>query len=397
MRILFLHEVGYLSKPIFEMHEFPELLALEGNEVFFIDFEEKGRIRSPFPRKIRGRVYENAQITLQHSNFVGGGILSRIFTAVIAPVILLLTLRTCRPDVVVTYAVPTLGWQAAIICRLLGIPIVFRSIDISHELRGGSFSAFIRLSEKALLWSATAVSTHNQFLARQLRDSIGSRALQLQVHLPPLAVPSPDPQAKPVTRDELGFCDDDVVVVFMGTLFKFSGVVDLARQFLDTRHPSLRLLIMGEGELAPALGQLISTSENASQVQYLGFVPHSLIWNYFLISDIAVNPFNRDLVTESALPNKLLQYQAAGLPVVSSELGGAKSVIGEGNGVVWCSGLEEILAALNELGHDEAMRFRVAERAKSFVARVFGVSSGVNKQVTEFQEFLDSLASAGVR
>lgn len=379
------------------MHEFPELLALEGNEVFFLDFEEQGRIRSPFPKKVTGRVYENAQITLQHSNFVGGGILSRIFTAIIAPVILLLTLRTCRPDVVVTYAVPTLGWQAAIICRLLGIPLVFRSIDISHELRGGSFSALIRLSEKLLLLASTAVSTHNHFLARHLRDSSGYSSLQLQVHLPPLSVPAPDPKAKSVSRKELGFCDDDVVVVFMGTLFKFSGVVDLARQFLATRHTSLRLLIMGEGELTPALRTLISSSDNASQVRYIGFVSHSLIWNYFLISDIAVNPFSKELVTESALPNKLLQYQAAGLPVISSELGGAKSVIGEDNGVVWCSGIEEILAALNELGHDEAMRFRVAEQSKSFVERVFGGSSGVNKQVMDFQEFLQSLAQARVR
>ena len=40
MRILFVHEVNYRKKVIFEMHDFPELLSLAGHDVVFVDFAE---------------------------------------------------------------------------------------------------------------------------------------------------------------------------------------------------------------------------------------------------------------------------------------------------------------------------------------------------------------------
>jgi hypothetical protein len=40
MKILFVHEVSWFSKVVYEMHDFPELLSLNGHEVHFLDFEE---------------------------------------------------------------------------------------------------------------------------------------------------------------------------------------------------------------------------------------------------------------------------------------------------------------------------------------------------------------------
>jgi hypothetical protein len=40
MKILFVHEVSWFSKVVYEMHDFPELLSLNGHEVHFLEFEE---------------------------------------------------------------------------------------------------------------------------------------------------------------------------------------------------------------------------------------------------------------------------------------------------------------------------------------------------------------------
>ena len=40
MKILVLHEIDYLEKVIYEIHEFPELLARAGHEVTFFHFQE---------------------------------------------------------------------------------------------------------------------------------------------------------------------------------------------------------------------------------------------------------------------------------------------------------------------------------------------------------------------
>ena len=40
MKILFVHEVNWRKKPIYEIHDYPELLSLRGHEISFIDFPE---------------------------------------------------------------------------------------------------------------------------------------------------------------------------------------------------------------------------------------------------------------------------------------------------------------------------------------------------------------------
>ena len=44
MKILVLHEIDYLEKVIYEIHEFPELLARAGHEVTFFHFPYDGEL-----------------------------------------------------------------------------------------------------------------------------------------------------------------------------------------------------------------------------------------------------------------------------------------------------------------------------------------------------------------
>ena len=79
MRILFLHEVNYLTKPIFEMHEFPEHLARLGHEVGFVHFPEgysQSQIRDlGWRKKVSGRVVEGVELDLFTPWSLGGGLL----------------------------------------------------------------------------------------------------------------------------------------------------------------------------------------------------------------------------------------------------------------------------------------------------------------------------------
>ena len=62
------HEISYMRKITYEIHEFPELLARAGHEVTFLEFDEGAR--SPnFGLKSRdklisGKVYKDSKIRL---------------------------------------------------------------------------------------------------------------------------------------------------------------------------------------------------------------------------------------------------------------------------------------------------------------------------------------------
>ena len=68
MKLLFVHEVSYRKKVIFEMQEFPELLALRGHDITFLEFEEGRKFwkknQNPRTKVISGRVHAQAKVRL---------------------------------------------------------------------------------------------------------------------------------------------------------------------------------------------------------------------------------------------------------------------------------------------------------------------------------------------
>ena len=148
MRILFIHEVDYENKPVFEMHEFPELLALRGHEVFFLDFTEESLPKDKgFKSKIfmRARLSSDARVRAFHQIPLAPGLLGRLFGAVASFRSIRRAIALSNPEVVVTFAVPTMGWQAALICRRSRIPLVYRALDVSHLIRKTRLSFLVRL------------------------------------------------------------------------------------------------------------------------------------------------------------------------------------------------------------------------------------------------------------
>jgi len=49
VRLLFVHEVNWRAKVVYEIHDYPELLSFAGHEAVFIDFPE-GETCSGFTR-----------------------------------------------------------------------------------------------------------------------------------------------------------------------------------------------------------------------------------------------------------------------------------------------------------------------------------------------------------
>jgi hypothetical protein len=56
-----------------------------------------------------------------------------------------------------------------------------------------------------------------------------------------------------------------------------------------------------------------------------------------------VNTLEPTLVANAAFPNKVLQYLATGLPVVSTKLDGLIAIFGNSNQIVWASSPAEVV------------------------------------------------------
>ena len=333
MRILFLHEVNYLEKPIFEMHEFPEHLALRGHQVGFVQFPEgwdKAKIKSQgFKSEIQGRVVPQARITLYTPQLASGSLFGRLLTALTFGSAFKKVVDDFRPDVIVSFSVPTSGWQALRVAMQRKIPYVFRALDVSHKIRKNLFSRLIFIAEKYVYKNATWVSANNPAMAKYCM-SMGAEPKRISVDLPPIDLEHFGRASghRKEIRKTLGLDQNHQVILYMGSFFYFSGLPEFVREFAKRASGNQRLVLIGGGEQERELRKLVSELDVDEKVIFTGFVSFGDLPRYLSAADVAINTMHRSLVSNAALPNKVIQYLAAGLPVVSTDLDGLRFTLG---------------------------------------------------------------------
>lgn len=351
MRILFVHEVNYLTKPIYEMHEFPEHLAARGHEVGFWHFPEgysKEQVTElGFKKTIQGRVVKDTQITLFTPQFGDGGLFGRLFTASGAGRVAQRVIKDFKPDLIVSFSVPTQGWQLIRPAKRAGVPVLFRALDVSHKIRTGIFSKLIYKAEQSVYRRANWLSANNPAMLDYC-VSMGAKPSQSSVEWPPLDLQRFDTASEPSGfKSSLGIPSDSRVILYMGSFFYFSGLPEVIREFAKNESAE-HLLLIGGGEQDQELRDLVSELDIGSRVTFTGFVSFDQLPGYLKLADVAINPMQRSLVANAAIPNKVIQYLAAGLTVVSTRLKGLEQTFGESSRLTLVENAEEVVQSAIE-------------------------------------------------
>ena len=328
MKILFIHEVDYREKVIYEMHEFPELFAEMGHEVSFIDFPEQTKMDFWFSPKrteqIVGRVYPSAQLRLISPGWFGKQYLRRLSAMFSIVAVLFTELKRNRPDVVVNYAVPTYGLQVAIMCKFLGLTVVHRALDASDAIRNTAWNYLVSIWEKMVLSLSSRVSANNPEMADYVRKLTNPSKI-IEVHNPPLDFDHFDGLWElGLLRKDLGLDASDKVILYMGTFFYFSGLdeVILSLSKHVKKNPDIKLVLVGGGVQEAELRKQATELQVQDNVIFTGFVDYAVLPKYLKLADVAINPMIPLKVSDVALPHKVLQYLACGVPTVSTRLKG---------------------------------------------------------------------------
>lgn len=381
MRILFLHEVNYLEKPVFEMHEFPEHLSNQGHEVFFLHYPEGWawkRVRSQgFLSKITGRALTREKLILITPPLPGKNILDRLLTALLFPVIFALALRTTKPEVIVNYSVPTSGWQATVIARLAGIPIIFRALDVSHKIRRTKWSSFVALAERYILRKSDWVSANNPAMLEYCRNR-GSKFEESDTLLPPLDFDHfAEERPHNEVRRKFHLSGGDRVLLYMGSFFYFSGLLESIDEFSKIKQSSsgadLKLMLVGGGELETELRDKVASYKLEDSIVFTGLVSFKDLPNYLAAADVCINPMYVDLVSNMAIPNKILQYMACGKAVVSTRLLGVELTFGSSSGLQLCDDAAEVMQRAAQLTTSKDLS-QLGEQNRSLVKGMFSIS-----------------------
>lgn len=384
LNLLFVHEVSYEKKPIFEMHEFPEHLAARGHKVTFLQFDEgfkfwRGK-RQPVEKTISGRVLPETSITLVTPHQFGIPGLDRLYATITVWPELDRLLKTEAYDAVVLYAVPTHGHQVIQLAKKYGVPVIFRALDVSHLIRKSILSPLIKSAEKYVYQHADVLSANNPAMAEYCSE-LGERTAGTVVNLPPLDI-SHFAKAVPdeALQSELGIRPTDSVITYLGTFFHFSGLDTVIREFAGeaAKHLNAKLLLIGGGEQDKELRDLVVELKLEQRVIFTGFIPYAKLSGYLGLTTVAINPMIPGKVSHTAFPHKVIQYMASGLPVVTTKLDGLYKTFGDTSGLTWSTGPEGLVGKALALAANGAKRTENAKLQLQTVTTKFGIDSAVD-------------------
>lgn len=226
-----------------------------------------------------------------------------------------------RPDVVHAHDVAMLpsGWLAA---RVAGARLVYDTHEFALGVayRTRAFALLVRVVERLFVPRADAVITVSDGIAARLREIYRLRR-------PPVVVRNTaDPAGSaegPGLRSELGLDPATPLVLHQGAPARDRGCFALAQavEQLDGVH----LVFLGEGQ--PEFMAQLRAGSNG-RVHFVPARPPEQLLAATAEADVGVTLLED--VSENhrlALPNKVFEYVAAGIPVVASDLPELRSLV----------------------------------------------------------------------
>lgn len=184
------------------------------------------------------------------------------------------------------------------------------------------------------------------------------------------------PKIRPnIYRQDLGFFENDFVMVYSGRLNPEKGVSELADALRQLNAiPRIKLMILGssffqngsnEDEYICQLKNKVESIKD--KIVFTGFIPYDQVPDYLQIADIAVLPS----MWEEPFGLTIVEAMAAGLPLVTTRSGGIPEIC---EGVATIVNRDNIVknltSAILDLYHHpdkrQIMAAAALERAKAF-------------------------------
>jgi glycosyltransferase involved in cell wall biosynthesis len=267
--------------------------------------------------------------------------------------------RHFAPNVVHVSAPDWLGTGAQRLARELGVPIVasmhtrFETYLDFYGLRGLRRWAvrrqrdFYCASDRVLVPNGASRKDLRAMGVPAKRIGIWSRGAEHELFSPA--------RRDPAWRQELGYSNEEIVLLFFGRIVREKGTacfVETVRE-LRRRGLAVRPLIVGDG---PARAEL---EAQVGEAVFLGHLDGEDLGRAIASADILLNPS----LTE-AFGNVNLEAMAAGVCVVSANVGSASAIISDGKDGFLIGAVPNAFAdAIQRLADDRITRKRIGQSA----------------------------------
>jgi glycosyltransferase involved in cell wall biosynthesis len=307
-------------------------------------------------------------------------------------------LKSSLPEVVHTHSGKG-GILGRLAARKAGVPVII------HHIHGPSFGPFQgRLANWVFTTAeryAAGVTTHfvcsaNAMSRIYLAAGIGTPEMFTRVFSGFPIEPFLAARNEPALRAQLGFSAQDFIIGKISRLAPLKGHHDLLLALKDLlpRHPSARLLFVGDGSARTEIEAETRSLGLRDKVVFSGLVSPAQVPACVGIMDCVAHLSYRE-----ALSRALPQGLAAAKPIVAYDFDGADEVCleGETGFIVRTGDISSVTNRLATLAADPQLRTRLGLRGQAMVREQFPVERMVDRLYELYVKLLRSSSSSSSR
>lgn len=394
MKILFTQETDWLKRNPAQQHHLAEMLSLRGHEIRVIDYELSWRTQGE--RELRSKrkifeglskIHEGAEITVIRPGIIKIPWLDYASLVFSHKKEIERQIEKFAPDVIIGFGILN-SYLSVRASRKSNIPFIYYWIDVLHRLI--PFKPFQIVGKlvgsRTLKQSDTVLVINDKLREQVIRLGAPEKktlVLRAGIDSKRFALGSSDDK---VVRNQYRIKSDDFVLFFMGWLYNFSGLKEVALQLRRVENHNIKLLIIGKGDAYGELQEIRQKYNLQDRVILTGEKAYSEIPNLIATADICLLPaYPWEPVMQDIVPIKMYEYMAMGKPVIATKLPGVMKEFGESNGVVYIEKPEDVITKALEL----VQSGRVKELGLK--ARKFAEKNSWDNITDQFEKILEGV------
>ena len=287
-----------------------------------------------------------------------------------------------NPDVIVGFGI----LNAMLSLKLAKKPFVYFLMDTLHRLVPQKvFQPLARYIESKNIKNSDRVIVINERL-REYAITMGADQNKLHVIGAGIDLKKYNPNIdNGGIRNKYRIKKDDIVLFFMGWLYDFSGMKEVAMELSRVNNDKIKLLIVGEGDAFEDLQKIRDEYQLKNQIILTGRQPYEKIPEFISAADVCLLPAYNNEIMKDIVPIKVYEYMAMGKPIIATKLPGVMKEFGYENGVSYVERPEDVIKKAIELIENGSIK------SEGIKARKFVEGYDWNKVTDKFERILEDV------
>lgn len=162
---------------------------------------------------------------------------------------------------------------------------------------------------------------------------------------------------------------DEKIILFSGAMYKHRGIDVLLKTVkkVSEKIPDVRYELFGDGPEREELGKYVKDQGLEEYVFFKGWIKREKLPSHLKHASIGIGPLKATTVTHDALPIKVLEYMASGLPIIAQEGTLSSNVLEDKKNGFLVRNSEELAEKLIELLSNEELNTKMSQKSLEII------------------------------